>query len=99
MILVAGTVRIKSVTRAEAIKLAVWMQHETRAEPGCLEYRFAEDLENPDTIHVFERWENLSALQAHFQTSHMARFNAQLPSYLAETPVITRYAISDSAAL
>jgi quinol monooxygenase YgiN len=99
MIVVAGGVRIQPQHHAAAIQLAVWMQRETQAEPGCLEYRFTQDLEQPNLMHVFERWDNLASLEAHFRTAHMAKFNAQLPAYLLEKPVVTRYTVSDSAAL
>ncbi|NJK44128.1 MAG: antibiotic biosynthesis monooxygenase [Pleurocapsa sp. SU_196_0] len=99
MIVVAGSVRLQPQHLRAAIQLAVWMQRETQAEPGCLEYRFAQDLEQPDLIHVFENWDSLASLEAHFRTAHMTQFNAQLPAYLLEKPVVTRYTVSDSAAL
>jgi quinol monooxygenase YgiN len=99
MILVTGQVRIHPEHRTEALALAVWMQQHTRTESGCLEYTFSADLERPDSIHVIERWDNLESLQRHFQSAHMTQFNAQLPEYLQAKPVVTRYTISDSAAL
>jgi quinol monooxygenase YgiN len=75
------------------------MQTQTRTEPGCLEYTFSTNLEHPEVIHITERWDSLESLQRHFQTAHMARFNAQLPQFLQSKPVVTRYTVSDSAAL
>ena len=99
MIFVSGHVRLHPEHRAEALELAIWMQQQTRTEPGCLEYTFSADLEHPELIHVTERWDSTEALQRHFQTAHMAQFNAQLPKYLQAKPVVTRYTVSDSAAL
>ena len=95
MIIVAGTVRIDSQHREEAIQLAMWMSAQTEAEPGCLGYRFYASLEDEYTILIFERWENAEALQAHFQTPHMGEFNRQLGGLLAGRPEIVRYSVSD----
>ena len=67
MILVSGTAKIRPERRHEVIQLAVWMQTQTQSEPGCMQYRFYADLEHPDTILVFEQWENDEALRLHFQ--------------------------------
>jgi quinol monooxygenase YgiN len=99
MILVTGSVHIHPEHRAQALELAIWMQQQTRTEPGCLEYTFSADLEQEALIHVTERWDSLESLQRHFQTAHMAQFNAQLPNYLLAKPVVTRHTVSDSAAL
>jgi quinol monooxygenase YgiN len=95
MILVTGTVRIHPERRQEAIELALWMSKQTEAEPGCLGYRFFANLEDPNTILVLERWENDDALRAHFRTTHMATFNAQLGAHLIESPTVVRYTIHE----
>jgi quinol monooxygenase YgiN len=93
MILVAGSVKIRSESREQAIQLAIWMQQATQVETGCISYRFSSDLEQPDTIHIFERWTDAAALKAHFATLHMAQSNAQLGAFLLEKPQITQYEI------
>jgi quinol monooxygenase YgiN len=50
----------------------------TRAEDGCIEYSYARDVIDPDTVRVAERWRDRTALDAHFATPHMASFNAAL---------------------
>lgn len=44
----------------------------TRAESGCMTYTYARLREDPDTIRIFEIWENGAALQEHLKTPHMA---------------------------
>ena len=46
----------------------------TRAEDGCIDYSFAQDLTDPDVLVLFERWRDADALAAHFGTPHMATF-------------------------
>ena len=42
---------------------------------------------------IFEQWESEAALVAHFQSPHMAEFNALIPRFLA-APSINRYEVS-----
>jgi quinol monooxygenase YgiN len=95
MIVISGTVQVQPPLRAEAIAKAVWMQQLSQAEPGCRCYRFYTDLEDPNCFRIFEEWASEEALKAHFQTPHMAEFNAVLAKVLASKPNITRYLIAE----
>ena len=44
----------------------------SRAEDGCLAYAFGLDLADAGLVQVFERWRDQAALDAHFQSPHMA---------------------------
>ncbi|HEY3697413.1 putative quinol monooxygenase [Phenylobacterium sp.] len=48
----------------------------SRAEPGCREYAYAEDVAEPGMIRVFEVWTDQAALDAHFARPHMAAWQA-----------------------
>ena len=95
MVVISGTVHVKPELRQQAVERAIWMQRLVESEPGCLTYRFYADLEHPDLFRVFEAWESDEALQAHFQTPHMAEFNRALASLLNGAPQITRYLVSE----
>jgi quinol monooxygenase YgiN len=78
MIIVEGWVRA-APEDLEALKgPAAAMIAATRAEPGCLDYAFAIDLLEPGLLRIVEKWSDDAALAAHFQTPHMAAFNAAL---------------------
>ena len=47
---------------------------QTREEPGCLEYRFYEDIENPGKFVFVERWRDEHALDAHLASPHLSVF-------------------------
>jgi quinol monooxygenase YgiN len=53
----------------------------SRAEEGCLEYAYAEDVADPGLIRVFEVWRDQAALDAHFQTPHMAEWRSHWPQF------------------
>ena len=44
----------------------------TRAEDGCIEYNYAEDVLDPGLIRVSELWASRAQLDAHMRTPHMA---------------------------
>ncbi|WP_374346210.1 putative quinol monooxygenase [Phenylobacterium sp.] len=78
MIIVEGWVRA-APEAIEALKApAAAMVTATRAEPGCIDYAFAVDLLDPGLLRIIEKWTDDAALAAHFQTPHMAAFNAAL---------------------
>jgi quinol monooxygenase YgiN len=49
----------------------------TRAEQGCIEYNYAEDVLDPGLIRVSELWESREQLMAHLATPHMAVWAAE----------------------
>src|SRR4051812_25477214 len=99
MIVVAGTVAINPERRDEAVSVALKIVAATRPEAGCQSYDFWSDLADPNRFHVFEEWETPEALEAHFQTSHMAEFMQALPPLLAAPPDIKRYEVNAVAQL
>ena len=50
------------------------METASQAEDGCHDYTFSVELNDLTRLRITERWETLEALQAHFQTPHMAEF-------------------------
>ena len=71
MIAVIGSFRLppEAVERARPPMHAVVAA--TRAEPGCLDYAYAEDVAERGLFRVVERWDSRAALSAHFETAHM----------------------------
>jgi quinol monooxygenase YgiN len=95
MIVIAGSVTVRAERRDEAVQIALRMAAASRAEAGCVEYRFYADLADPNTFFLFEHWENEAALARHFQTPHMAEFQEQLPGLLVGASKVRRYVVSD----
>ena len=93
MLIVAGRIQIRPERRAAAVAAAVKMAQATEREAGCRSYRFSSDLDDPNLFFLFEEWEDEAALTAHFQTPHMAEFNAVVPQFVAGPPSIHRYEV------
>ena len=102
MIQINGTIRLAPGTVAnspDVVASIVKMVTGSRAEDGCLDYTFAQDLADRDTLVIFERWRDADALAAHGQSAHMAEFQKVMA---ANPPVgmdLRRYETDEGAPL
>ena len=71
----------------------------TRAERGCIDYRFYQDIEDPRAFSFVEEWESRDTLDAHFRSSHVGGFLAALGELLAEAPVARFYEVAQAHGL
>jgi quinol monooxygenase YgiN len=72
MLLIVGTFAIPPDNLPAARLVMNQMVRSSRAEDGCEEYVYAEDLFEPGLIHVKELWRDQSALDLHFASGHLA---------------------------
>ncbi len=78
MLIVTGIIDVSDGDAERLKPVIAKMAAASRAEEGCIAYAFYQDLENPNKVRVYEEWVDQDALTAHFQTPHMADFNASL---------------------
>lgn len=97
MIVIAGFFQIDPASRAAAAGAAVAMMQATAKEEGCVTYRFAADLEDPNRFLLFEEWASDAALQAHFKAPHMAVFRAAMGELKIVSRQIKRYEVASAA--
>ena len=93
MIIVHGTIPLKPDSREQAIQLARRMADATRGEAGCISYDFYLGLSDPNTLMLFQEWEDMEALMGHFQTDHMEEFLKELPEIVSGEITTKRYAV------
>lgn len=79
MLLIVGTVRLPPENLARALPVMRRMVDASRAEAGCLDYVYAQDLFDPGLIHVKEAWTDQAALDRHFGSAHIAAWRAAWP--------------------
>ena len=79
MLLIVGTVRLPAHNLEAVRPIMQRMAEASRAEEGCVEYGYAEDLIDPGLIHVKEMWVDQPALDRHFATTHLAEWRAAWP--------------------
>ena len=78
-IIIAGTITVEPDKVDAAMAAAIPMMQATHQEPGCTAYVFSVDPIEPGVLHVFEKWESDEHLSSHFETEHMAEFQAKVP--------------------
>ena len=99
MVVVTAVARVRPEKREEAIAAARAMKKASLEEPGCQEYGFWFDMDDPDRLLVFERWDDQAALDFHFTTPHLADFARAIPSWVDGTPEINRLEVSSAGPL
>jgi quinol monooxygenase YgiN len=94
-LIVAGTVRVPPQNLASFRPNMLAMIEASRAEDGCLEYSYAQDVAEPGLIRVFEAWRDQDALAAHVRTGHMAAWRAAWPSFGVSDRRLLAYEVAD----
>ena len=69
------------------------------AEAGCRAYSYAEDVTEPGLFRVHEEWDSRAALDAHFATAHMKRWQAERDKLGFNNRQISVYEIASAAPL
>ena len=96
---VIGQFRMPPENMAAARPLMAKVMLATRAEAGCIEYNYAEDVLDPGLIRVSEAWQSREQLADHLKTPHMAVWGAARPALGLRSRQITVYEVSGSAQL
>jgi quinol monooxygenase YgiN len=78
MIIVLAEVETSAETIESLREALLAMQEASRAEPGCHEYTFCQELADPGRVRIVEIWDSMDALREHFGMPHMATFRAVL---------------------
>lgn len=89
MIQINGTIKMAAGTMSankELVRELKALISASRSEDGCEAYTFAQDILEPDTLIICERWRDKKALAAHSASKHMAEFQ----KVIAKTPPINR---------
>ena len=80
MLLIVGTIRLPPAMLDDARPAMARMILASRAEDGCLEYGYAEDVIDRGLVHVRERWRDAAAFERHLRTPHLAQWRAAWPA-------------------
>ena len=99
MIAVIGQFLMPPEKMAAARPLMRKVMEATRAEAGCTEYNYAEDVLDPGLIRVSEVWDSRDHLTAHLATPHMRLWGDERIALGLSGRAITVYDVSGSAML
>jgi quinol monooxygenase YgiN len=79
-----GFARPKPERAADLKALLLSFVEPTRQEPGCLEYHFHQDRDDPNLFVFYEVWRSKADLDAHLALPHMKAFWETRMEYLTE---------------
>ena len=95
-VVVVGQFRLPPERMDEARGAMRKVMEATRAEDGCIEYNYAEDVLDPGLIRVSEVWQSRQQLGAHMKTPHMAVWAEERAGLGLTGRAITVYEVSGS---
>ena len=87
---IIGTVTAKPEKRAELLKILTSFVTPTRTEPGCINYDFHCDAEDPNVFVFYENFVNKQALDKHLSMPYLRPLIDRTDELLAK-PVNIRY--------
>lgn len=91
MIVMHATMPVDPDSREDALDLARDLAEASREEDGVIDYRVATDAEDPNTVRVFEQYEDDAAVEAHMNSDHFQSFQADIAAHLAGEPTLYRF--------
>ena len=94
MIVIAGHIRIDAAKRDAASAAASEMMQQTHSEEGNISYTFSSDLSDPGLFYIFEEWQDQDALDFHFKSPHMAKFQVALGGLGIQEMKVQKYQVS-----
>ncbi len=96
---VIGQFRMPPENMAAARPLMAKVMLATRAEDGCIEYNYAEDVLDPGLIRVSEVWESREHLDVHFASPHMVTWGEERTALGLSGRKITVFEVTGAQAL
>jgi quinol monooxygenase YgiN len=99
MLVISGRVRLHQAELEEMVRAGSVIAVASRAEPGCIEYRYAIDIEDLRVFQLFEHWESATALEAHFAIPHFLAFSEVLLQVADGEAEFRRFEVSTAAPL
>ena len=99
MIIATGYLTIDPAKRDQAEAAIATLVPATLAEDGCAEYRYSNDLADPNRINILEQWESEEAMTTHMGTEHLATFMTAIGECLGGPAEVWRHDVATSSKL
>jgi len=74
MLIIAGSLSFSSDDREDVLTSLTEITALSRTDPGCVEYWWAEDVDEPNLFRFFECWESQELFDAHIAAPHEHAF-------------------------
>lgn len=84
MKIITVTCFAKSEKRSELIALCKSMIAPSKAEAGCIQYNFYQDVSDKNKFFFYEEWKDQSAIDFHFATDHFISFQPKFAAMITD---------------
>jgi quinol monooxygenase YgiN len=74
VLIIEGSLTFREEDRDRVLAGLIDITTLSRADAGCVNYWWAEDLEDRNTFHFFECWESQATFDAHITSPHEIAF-------------------------
>jgi quinol monooxygenase YgiN len=88
MVIVWGSIEAIADKLEDVVQLSLEHVHRSRNEPGCISHSVQADLENQNRLIFFEEWEDMAALQTHFEVAESGNFVSSVSRLAVGPPSI-----------
>lgn len=94
MVVLSAKIKIQAEFKSRFLRAGYAMLPLSRAEPGCIEYNFYQDIHDDFSFHFFEKWSSREALQAHFETAHFKQFMEIVEAMVKDAPAVEIFEVA-----
>jgi quinol monooxygenase YgiN len=95
-VIVSGWIDFDPAHRDEALRAFAVVVAKSREEPGCVDYVFAPDPDDPARVRVFEHWTSDAALTEHLTLPHVQELRAAISGLTRTGRRMTHHTIAAS---
>jgi quinol monooxygenase YgiN len=95
-VIVAGWIDYAPEDRAQALDALAVFVAKSRKEPGCIDYAFTPDPDEPGRVRVFEHWDSDASLTEHLQLPHVKELRAALSGLTRTGRSMTHHTVASS---
>ncbi|MGB1220278.1 MAG: putative quinol monooxygenase [Alcanivoracaceae bacterium] len=93
MIIVKGSIPVRTEDRPQALALVQELARESRHERGCLVYDVLVQADAPEVIVLWQQWSCVEALEEHFASSHVDAFLDAIPDFIEGEVTSARFEV------
>lgn len=93
MIIVKGSIPVRSEDQPQALALVQELAQTSRHERGCLVYDVLVQADAPEVIVLWQQWSCIEALEEHFASSHVDAFLDAIPDFIEGEVTSARFEV------
>jgi len=99
MLIALGDIYAQIPRRDEVRELMRATQARARQQAGCIDFVFAETLDDPGHFVIVQQWRDRAALDEHYRSEAFADYQAKIGEHLVRSSELRVHVVQQSALL